>query len=88
MKCEFKVGDIIIQIGGNFTYMVDDIFEHQPWYNLVYLAGETSLHNVNREISWIDKNFVKVDHVNSWNENEIVEKLSKLDRTIIKNGII
>ena len=87
MKGEFKVGDIIIQIGGHFICMVDDIFEHQPWYRLVYVAGETSLHNIDREISWIDKNYVKIDHVNSWNENEIVEKLSKLDRTIRKNGM-
>ena len=88
MKGEFKVGDIIIQIDGNFTYMVDYIYVSLPWYRLVYVAGETSLHNIDREISWIDKNFVKVDHVISWNENKIVEKLSKLDRTIIKNGII
>ena len=87
MKHEFKTGDIIVQIGGHFTYMVDDVFENLPRYHLAYVAGETSLHDTNRDIAWIDKNYVKVDHVNSWNENEIVEKLNKLDRTIRKNGI-
>ena len=73
MKCDFRKGDVIVQIGGKMTYVVADA--HTNRYSLLYLLGNNVTHNVLCK-SFVDKQFVKVDSCNPNYFSEVIDKIN------------
>ena len=75
MKGEFRKGDVIVRIGGQTAYVVEDA--HSDRYSLMFLIGGNVSHLVLYKI-FIDRHFVKVDKCNSNNFSEVIDKVKEV----------
>ncbi len=78
MKCEFRKGDIIVQIGKDVSYIVSDA--HTSIYALMCLdpRGRNGLVHTILDKNYIDEHYIKVDRCNLNNYSDIVDKLKAL----------
>jgi len=58
--CEFKKGDVVVQIGGSNAYVIDGSYETAIWYSVKYLWSGKIFHAEVHKFT-IDKDYVKVD---------------------------
>ena len=77
MKCEFRKGDIIVQIGKDVSYIVSDA--HTSRYALMFLepSGQGLAYTI-FDKNYIDEHYIKVDRCNLNNYSAIVDKLKEL----------
>ena len=73
MKGEFRKGDVIVHIGGQIAYVVEDA--HTDRYSIMFLIGGNVSHLVLYK-TFIDSNFVKVDSCNPEHHSEVVDKIN------------
>ena len=75
MKCEFRKGDVIVLIGGEIIYVVEDA--HTDRYSLMFIQGGHVSHNVLYK-GFIDSQFVKVDKCNPNQYSEVIDKVKDI----------
>lgn len=75
MKGEFRKGDVIVRIGGQTAYVVEDA--HTDRYSIMFLIGGNVSHLVLYK-TFIDRNFVKVDKCNPNKHSEVVDKIKDI----------
>ena len=78
MKCEFRKGDVIVQIGKDVSYIVSDA--HTSRYSLMCLdpRGGNGLVFTILDKNYVDEHYVKVDRCKLNNYSIIVDKLKKI----------
>ena len=75
MKCDFGKGDVIVRIGGQMTYVVEDA--HTDRYSLLFPVGNSVTYNILYK-TFVDSHFVKVDKCNPNKHSEVVDKIEDI----------